>query len=77
MEKFHITIKNNETGEIIVDLDTCAIVGAIAEYDRIRCIGSVYCSASRLADTLAGAAQVVNTCRSRLPKGLRRMSKKK
>ena len=25
MEKFHITIKDNETGEIRVDTDTCAI----------------------------------------------------
>lgn len=28
MKKFHITIRNNETGEILHDLDTCVIIGA-------------------------------------------------
>ena len=67
MAKFHITIKNNETGEIMHDSDTKAILGAFDSQDKTECIAALECNPVTLASTLNGAECVLDDIRNKFP----------
>lgn len=72
MEKFHITITDNETGETLVNLDTCAIIGAMDEGDLgTSMIDYEECNSICLAATITGAQVVANRAMKDLPMPLR------
>lgn len=76
MEKFHITITNNETAETLVDRDTSVIVGAMDEGEGTRTVCFTCCGATELAAVLASVMQVANMKMADLPKPYRRITKK-
>lgn len=76
MEKFHITITNNETAEVLADTDTSSIIGAFAEGDGTRSVCFLDCATPELAATLTGARLIVNKKLAELPRWLQRMIKK-
>lgn len=59
MKNFHITIKDNETGETVHDLDTDAIVGAISEDDSTWEILMTSCDANTLISTIDAAEKAI------------------
>ena len=59
MSKFHITITNNETGEILHDNDTAAIIGAYAFANGAYAIGLTACNGITLMATINTAEHVV------------------
>lgn len=64
---FHMVITDNETGEVIQELDACAIIGAAQTYMGETCaIGLVKCRRLELAATIAGVQRAVENaiCRS-------------
>lgn len=76
MEKFQITIKNLETGETVVDVNTGAIIGAIDEGEGTRCLCLTACNSRDLAATAAGALQSANEAMADMPKPLAKLTKK-
>ena len=76
MEKLQITIKNLETGETIVDVNTGAIIGAIDDGEGTRCICLSACNGRDLAATAAGALQAANKAMADMPKSLAKITKK-
>lgn len=76
MEKYHITITNNETGEIGVDLNTNALIAAIDEpTGGTRAICLAECSMATLAAALATVMQLANDRVAALPRPIRRKVK--
>lgn len=63
--KYHITLTNNETGEVFLDHDTSAIIGAAqGPDDSARGICAINCSGFELFQTLSmaiGALEEVRT----------------
>lgn len=53
--KFHLTIKDNETGEVLHDVDTCVILGAY-DYDneRTSCIALIASGSTQILSAIAG-----------------------
>ena len=76
MKKFHITITDNETGEVLVDQDTSAIIGALDNDESTRNIAYTCCNTIDLAATAAGAKQAANKSARELPWCLRRKIEK-
>ena len=70
MEKFHITIKSIETDEILVDKDTCAIIGAIDNANGTGLMVFTSCNDIDLAATVAGALKAALYCADKLPTDL-------
>lgn len=71
MKKFHITIKNNETGEILRDLDTCAIIGAFdVDEEGTGCLVCTACNAIELAATADAAVTAALKATHHLPRGM-------
>lgn len=60
MKKFHITIKDNETGETLHDLDTAAIVGSFENGDSVTTLGLTRCKPSDIVCTVAAAKLAVH-----------------
>lgn len=60
MKRFHITIKNNEIGETLLDLDTNAIVAGILDDDGSFSIGHTHCNADGLLSTICSAEKAIN-----------------
>ena len=70
---FHITITNNETGETLADLDSCAIIGAIdVEEKGTREIAMFDCNGIVLAATAADAIVNAREAIEDMPKAHRR-----
>lgn len=67
MKKFHIAIKNNETGKILYNVDTDAIIGAIHEEDKSAAIGLSACSSKALLATVLTAKTAIKTIISNTP----------
>jgi predicted transcriptional regulator len=65
--KFHITITNNETNEIIADHDTDAIVGAFRRDDGIQGVAAVCCNPLELASTVETVRDVLGGIEERDP----------
>ena len=76
MEKFQITIKNQETGEVLVDINTNAIIGAVDNGAGTRVIGLTDCKGHDLAATAAGALQAANRVIASLPRSLAKITRK-
>ena len=60
MEKtFHITITDNETGRVIQEADTCAIIGGYTIDDGATGMAVVHCNDIELAHALNAAEAAV------------------
>ena len=59
MKKYHITIKDNETGEITHDYDTGAIVGGVEAGDGYFALGLTECNAIELVNTICSAEKAI------------------
>ena len=57
--KFHITITNNETNEIMADHDTDAIIGAFRRDDGVQGVAAVCCNPLELASTVKTVRDVL------------------
>lgn len=58
---FHMVITDNETGEVLKELDACAIIGAAQTYmDETCAISVVKCRRLELAATIAGAQKAID-----------------
>ena len=51
--KFHITVTNNETGEVLHDTDACAIIAGINEGEESAVLTMTDCGPIDLAQTLS------------------------
>lgn len=60
--KFHLTITNNETGEIIRDVDTNAILAGIHTEKGACALVLTECSGADLIPTIHAAKGAVKTC---------------
>lgn len=67
MARFHITIKDNETGEIMHDSDTTAIIGAFDSQDKTECIAAIECNPMTLASTVNGVKSVLEVIIDKYP----------
>jgi hypothetical protein len=76
MGKFHITITNNETGKVLSDTDTDAIIGAFTEGEGTRSVCYTECDTAELAAIITGALQIINKHMADMPSWLQRMIKK-
>lgn len=66
MKKFHVEIKDNETGSTIVNtgstivnIDTDAIIGAVNEDDGTRSIGFTSCNFEKLFNAIVGSKKAI------------------
>ena len=61
MAKFHVTIKNNETGEFVVDCESSCIIGAFEDTDDggVNTTVAISCSGIVLAHTTSCVANAV------------------
>ena len=66
--KYHITITNNETGEIVHDYDTSAVIGGISLKEGVAAIGLTACPSLVTALTIDGAQIAINKIRDDNPK---------
>lgn len=64
--KFHITIKNNETGEILHDQDCNAIIGGICDNEKNTSVVLTECNSKALFYCAKAAQESIN---SAIPKG--------
>lgn len=76
MEKFQITIKNLETGETLVDTNTCAIIGAVDHGRGTQVVCYTNCGTVDLAATCTGALQAANRGMKDLPRYIVKQIKK-
>jgi hypothetical protein len=76
MGKYHIIITNNETGQVLEDTDTDAIIGAFIEGEGTRSVCFLACNTPELAATLTSALQIANKKLAELPRWLQRKIKK-
>lgn len=58
-KKFHIKITNNETGEVLQEADTCAIMGGYTVDDGAVGIALAECSASEHGMAIHAAEQAI------------------
>ena len=65
--RFHVTITDNETGEVLHDADACAILAGINGGRTTASIHMTACGPLPLAETLSAAEDVVQEVRSRHP----------
>lgn len=71
MEKFHITITDNETNEVLTDKNTDAIIGAIHTEGDTGIIILTECNGCSLMGTAAGAMKAARESIEVLPVPLR------
>jgi hypothetical protein len=76
MEKYQIIIKNRATGEVLVDVNTNAIIGAVDTGATTRVLGLINCEDRDLAATAAGALQAANRAIASLPRSLAKITRK-
>lgn len=60
MAKFHIIITNNETGEVMREHDSDAIIAGIDAGDRVACICHIDCDDNTLAATCFAAREAID-----------------
>ena len=59
--RFHITITDNATGEVMIDEEVCAIVGGVTVgKGHSKAIGLTACSPFEIAEALVDAEEVVS-----------------
>lgn len=77
MEKYHITITDNETGDTKVDLNTDALIAAIDETaGGTRAVCYTDCGPVELAAALATVMQLANAKLADLPRPILRKVKR-
>ena len=59
--KFHLTIKNNETGEVLHDTDCNAIIGGITDNEKKTCIALTECNVKDLIACAMEAEEAIST----------------
>ena len=65
---YKITITNNKTGEILADNDNAvAIVGAIADEEKVAQMWFTSCNPLTLAKVIQGAEDVISQIKRELP----------
>lgn len=70
---FHVTITNNETGNVMDDFDTKALIGAYDKNeDIVRGFHRLACNAVELAAVVTEAISAAHNAKELLPKPLRR-----
>lgn len=65
--RFHITIKDNKTGETLLDSDACAIIGGVNKGGSTVTLASVSGNAEDYAQALASAEEVAEIIREKHP----------
>lgn len=66
--KYHVIIKNNETGKVEMDNDASAIVGGVCiEGDEVASIGMIACSGKDMISTLQAARVAIDEILSAHP----------
>lgn len=60
MKQFHITIKNNVTGEVIKDLDSDAIIGSIESEEGTASVVMTNCSTKQMINSILTAKKAAN-----------------
>lgn len=65
--KFHIKITDNETGEVLQESDTCAIIGGYATEDGAVGMALAHCNARDHAKAIHAAETAINTAYTRNP----------
>lgn len=73
MNKFHIKITDNETGEILRDRDACAIIGSfVADPDDVCAMVYTHCEIKAISSALCSAIVATHLGSGDLPRKLRR-----
>ena len=65
--KFHIKITDNETGEVIQEIDTCAIIGGYATEDGAVGTALAHCNSRNHAKAIHAAETAINNVYNRNP----------
>lgn len=73
--KYTLTIKDNETGEIMHNLECNAIIGAANDGNEIHCFADTECNLINLLQTCAGAITAIESCTSNAPEVIKQASK--
>lgn len=76
MKNFHITIKDLETGETLIDRAASAIIGAVSDGEGVDEFCLAACDSPTLAATCAGAQTATLKGMTDLPKAVVRKIKK-
>ena len=67
-KQWHLTITNNETGEVLRDLDTCAIIGACdVDENTTACLSLLAGSALDVFATLETAEDAIKGTYTKYP----------
>jgi hypothetical protein len=74
--KYHITITDNETGEVLVDQDTVAIIGACDAGEATRGLVLHKCNKAEKMATACEAMQMVEQVLRKEPKKFQRFARK-
>lgn len=59
--KWHLTIKDNETGETVKELDICSIIGAVGTEDGSCALAMTNCTGAKMVETLLSAEDALQT----------------
>lgn len=65
--KFHIKITDNETGEVLQEADTCAIVGGYVNEEGSVGMALIHCNTLEHAKAIHAAEASINQMYSRRP----------
>lgn len=66
-KRYHITIKDNSTGESLVDIDSNAIIASYDEDGTTHKTAATHCSPFDLACTIRAAEEVCEDLREQKP----------
>lgn len=67
-KKWHVVITDNETGEVMEDAQSNAIIGAVEKDESVACIGFTNCNGKDLLKTLIAAKKAIKDISDKIPK---------
>ena len=67
-KKWHVVITDNETGEVVEDAQSNAIIGAVEKNESVACIGVANCNGKDLLRTLISAKKAIKNISDKMPK---------
>lgn len=67
-KKWHVVITDNETGEVVEDAQSNAIIGAVEKNESVACIGFTNCNGKDLLRTLISAKKAIKNISDKMPK---------
>jgi hypothetical protein len=73
--KYHVTITDNETGEVLRDMDSNAIAASIDSEDFVAEIFRTHCTANDLVNVVAVLMSILEKAKKRSPWEYRRARK--